>query len=467
MIRRLAVFLLLFVWAPPVGGKLAAGAPQAAAQPAKRATTQEIARWIKQLNADQFVTRRIATDNLIAAGRAAVQPLGKALRDSNLEVATRGVYVLRELAICGDVVTEEVSTKCLEQLAANPSTSSSRLARESLTALGSIRQQRALDQLRELGAKIEIRQAVVRFQRVPTVWVTINSAWRGTVNDLQRLKWLRDVQQITFDDRRVTDAWLAPVAFLEGLERLVIKHARISDNGLRVLPKLRKLRFLDVMYTPVTDACLAHLKTIRTLQVVRVYGTRITQAGAEQLRTALTQAEVDYKNGAFLGVRCQQPPWPCAVVQVTAKSAAEKAGVRTNDIIIRYNKQPIRDFEDLRKQIALNMVGDRVEIQVVRGGRPVVVELRSNTGAAKQLGLQAKNELFGCHVTKVAKGGDAARAGIRPGDVIVDVDDTPVQTVEALRKTYQANNSATPSRVELIRNVNIVKLKVTFGEWIE
>lgn len=467
MIRRLftLVGLLGRIWLS------CAITAQAAAQPpegaSKEPTAQQITRWISQLDADQFVTRRMATDNLIAAGGAVVQPLSKTLRDSNLEVATRGIYVLRELAVCGNVGTENASTRCLEQLAENRSTASSRLARESLAALARIRQQRAIDQLRELGAKIETRQAVVQFQRVPAVWLTIDSAWRGTAEDLQRLRWLSDVQQITFDDPRVVDAWLAPVAFLEGLERLVIKHAQITDDALRVLPQLQQLRAIDLMYTPVTDACLVHIVGTKTLQVVRIYGTRVTQVGAEHLKTALAQAEVDYKNGAFLGVRCQQPPWPCAVVQVTRNSAAEKAGVRTGDIIIRYRQQPIHDFEDLRKEIAGNMVGDRVEIQVARGGQPVPVELRAGAGVPKQLGLQAKNELYGCHVTQVTPRGDAARAGIRPGDVIVGLDDTPVQTIESLRKAYNENKSITPSRVELVRGVKILKFNVKFGEWTE
>jgi len=111
-------------------GVLFAAPPSAAQQAASdKSSAQKIAHWIEQLDADQFVTRRAATDNLIAAGRAAIAPLGKVLRNSNLEVATRGIFVLRQLAICGDVATEEAATTCLEQLASLQSNASARLAR--------------------------------------------------------------------------------------------------------------------------------------------------------------------------------------------------------------------------------------------------------------------------------------------------------------------------------------------------
>ncbi|MGO9801863.1 MAG: Do family serine endopeptidase [Steroidobacteraceae bacterium] len=59
------------------------------------------------------------------------------------------------------------------------------------------------------------------------------------------------------------------------------------------------------------------------------------------------------------------------VSRVVEGSPAEKAGVRVGDVITAVNGQPVKSNSDLRNAIGLLQVGDRVDIGLVREGRPL------------------------------------------------------------------------------------------------
>src|SRR5499433_4219933 len=59
------------------------------------------------------------------------------------------------------------------------------------------------------------------------------------------------------------------------------------------------------------------------------------------------------------------------VSQVVGGSPAERAGIRTGDVITAINGQPVKSNGELRNAIGLMRVGDKVEIGVLREGKPV------------------------------------------------------------------------------------------------
>ncbi len=61
------------------------------------------------------------------------------------------------------------------------------------------------------------------------------------------------------------------------------------------------------------------------------------------------------------------------VSQVVAGSPAEKAGVRVGDVITSVNGQPVKSYSELRNAIGLQRVGDRIDIGLVRDGKPLRV----------------------------------------------------------------------------------------------
>ena len=277
--------------------------------------------------------------------------------------------------------------------------------------------------------------------------------------------WLSSVQEVAFIGSQVTDEWVRSAEHLTGVERVLIKNANITNDAVKSISKLKRVMSVDLMYTPVDDGVIAHLKDMETVRAVRLYGTAVTKQAVEQYQAGAGNVQIDFKMGAFLGVMCQPPPFPCQVIEVIADSGAARGGIEIHDIIVRYGGNPVANFDELRKLIGKNKVGDAVLIQVVRGGAPVVgiVEQRGNL----TLGLEVEPTAFGCKVTKLSDAGAAVKAGLRAGDVIVELNGEPVANLVQLAKVFAP--IAADQRIEfgVLRDSRLVSVRVTFGEWTE
>src|SRR5437899_6081512 len=154
------------------------------------------------------------------------------------------------------------------------------------------------------------------------------------------------------------------------------------------------------------------------------------------------------------------------VSSVIDGSPAAKAGVKTGDVIVEFDGKKVAKATDLPGIVADVPVGRDVPIVVTREGKEMRLNARiarlqdeapakvADTEGKGQLGLSVQpltppmaRELGlkvreGVLVRDVVDGGRAAEAGIRAGDVIVEINRQPVRTVEDLkaRVDKQAKN---------------------------
>src|SRR5437870_1700526 len=143
------------------------------------------------------------------------------------------------------------------------------------------------------------------------------------------------------------------------------------------------------------------------------------------------------------------------VAEVMKGGPAEAAGVRQGDVIVELNGAPIKEVPDLQRRVAAVAPGQPVRLKVIRERKPVALSVtvtempaeepvlagapdEESWGlgveplsgeAAAQLGLTIAGGLL---VTDVVTGGPADRAGLRRGDVIVEVGKKPVADPAAL-----------------------------------
>jgi serine protease Do len=136
---------------------------------------------------------------------------------------------------------------------------------------------------------------------------------------------------------------------------------------------------------------------------------------------------------------------------------AERAGLRTGDIVIEVNGKKIKDSHELLLTIATFHVGDRVEVKVQRDGQektfyvivaerkgqPEVAQAREaleNFGMtvqditpeiAQYLGIASKN---GVIVVDVKDGSPADEKGIQPQDIILQVNKVKISSVKDYMK---------------------------------
>ena len=149
------------------------------------------------------------------------------------------------------------------------------------------------------------------------------------------------------------------------------------------------------------------------------------------------------------------------VNSVQAGSPADKAGVRRGDVITGINGESIKNGNELRNEVSQMQPGTATKLSIIRDGKEqtvnvTVAELKPATAGpedregsgnptgfgmavepvatmtrdrARELGIAATS---GVVVVDVQSGGRAADAGLRPGDVIVEVDRKPVTDAEGL-----------------------------------
>jgi Do/DeqQ family serine protease len=134
------------------------------------------------------------------------------------------------------------------------------------------------------------------------------------------------------------------------------------------------------------------------------------------------------------------------VSQVVEGSPAAKAGIRSGDVITSVNGQAVKSNSELRNAIGLLRVGDRVEVGLVRDGKPVrVTAVIADTSAELTDGPASIHKSFegavlsdapdgGAVVRSVEPGSAAAQAGLRTDDLIVGANRGQVANVRELRE---------------------------------
>jgi serine protease Do len=174
------------------------------------------------------------------------------------------------------------------------------------------------------------------------------------------------------------------------------------------------------------------------------------------------------------------------VSSVSEGSPAERAGLKSGDIITEYDGRKVERASDLPRAVAGTPVGREVRLSVIRDGKPVTLSVRievldakesaqADSGEkakpalglavqpltpalAQQLGVRATQGLV---VQNVQEGSPAADAGFERGDVIVEVDKKPVKSVVELRESVEKRAKGKPMLFRIQRQDASIFLTVT------
>ncbi|MBA1159322.1 Do family serine endopeptidase [Microvirga mediterraneensis] len=234
-------------------------------------------------------------------------------------------------------------------------------------------------------------------------------------------------------------------------------------------------------------------------------GANIGIGFAVPSRTAQTVAEQLIRTGrverGYVGLRLQEITPAIAqalgrpddkgvlVASVEPGGPAEKAGIKSGDVITRIGDQAVESGRDLTRTVAGLKPGTQARLTVVRGGNTqeitVAVGQRQEEQAAqgdaqqgseaegKRLGValapideEARRRLgsdaTGVLVQQVAPNSPAAENGIRPGDVIVSVNNRDVtRPADVAQAWSQAQKDKKPVLLRVKRDGQYLFVAVT------
>jgi serine protease Do len=165
------------------------------------------------------------------------------------------------------------------------------------------------------------------------------------------------------------------------------------------------------------------------------------------------------------------------VAAVTPDSPADKAGLKSGDVIVEFNGRPVTDSRHLKLQVTETVPGSPVPVKVMRDGVMKTMSLTvkqlpgesiakgpANTGnstndtlhgvgvtdldSSSRSELQVPAQVQGALVSEVQSDSAAYEAGLRQGDVIVEINHKPVKNAEqAVAATTRPADRVTLLRV--------------------
>jgi serine protease Do len=180
-------------------------------------------------------------------------------------------------------------------------------------------------------------------------------------------------------------------------------------------------------------------------------------------------------------------PKGALVAEVNEGSPAEKAGIQRGDIIVEFNGHPIHEMNELPRMVADTAPGTKTSLKVLREGKEktfnlTISELTEEKQAAQvkeeggseetPLGLLVKNidpnlarryrlrDTKGALVVGVEQGSAAADSGIRPGDILLEIDGHVINSAKDFQTAAAKLKKETTARFLIKRQGKTLYLMV-------
>lgn len=155
------------------------------------------------------------------------------------------------------------------------------------------------------------------------------------------------------------------------------------------------------------------------------------------------------------------------ISQVNPGSAADKAGFKAGDIIVKLDNKSITSFHELRAKIATMGAGKKIQIEVIRDGKPMTLHVTLDHAqnqsmiadslhpalAGAKLEDTSDEDNQGVLVTQVTEKSPAASLGLQEKDVIIGVNRARVKNLSELREIIKQNKGILALQIQRGRSI--------------
>ena len=148
------------------------------------------------------------------------------------------------------------------------------------------------------------------------------------------------------------------------------------------------------------------------------------------------------------------------ITQIEKGSPADIAGIKIGDVVTKINNQTVENASAMRNKIGLLKVNSIITMQINRKGKIIstnvkIVEPKISKKSGIKINARLQGIVFteitknmpeygkviGIKVVKIKKNSRAYFVGIRPGDIILSVNNIPVQKIKDLEIVAGKNDS--------------------------
>lgn len=180
-----------------------------------------------------------------------------------------------------------------------------------------------------------------------------------------------------------------------------------------------------------------------------------------------------------------QRPWATVISEVAPDSPADDAGLRAGDIVLQFDDEPIDTFQELPWLASVAGVGHVAEVEVLRDDDTMVFEvtlgqLEGRTDAPRETGASPEDEEVnafgmtvrnlsadfagrlgvpdgsGVHVVRVSAESAAGRAGVEVNDVVTEVGDEAVRSLDQFAEAVAGTESGSQLLLQVRRDGALV-----------
>jgi membrane-associated protease RseP (regulator of RpoE activity) len=338
-------------------------------------SAEDVDHWVGDLGHDQYLRREKANRELIKIGPPSIKPLITAMRSGDLEVMERAFDVITEIANSNTPFEDGGAWDQLDLLATKGTGQRASRAVSALAEIRSYRQRQARRALTDAGIYVGVDEFFrTSLGQIRTI-VRIGDQWNADAKSLLWLRWLQGIDIVRIQGKAASPTLMEHVVKIPELNSIAFVDAKVDSTTLEPLKQLPRIQSLEFRYVELSDEFAEILASLPIRTLLELTGTGISADVVESMRQSLPGLQINHGKGGFLGVKWSGVTDVCEIHDVLANSAAESAGLKNGDVIIRVDAAVIKQFEDLQKEITQHIAGDELEIEFLRGGQKKTLKL--------------------------------------------------------------------------------------------
>ena len=166
------------------------------------------------------------------------------------------------------------------------------------------------------------------------------------------------------------------------------------------------------------------------------------------------------------------------ITQVSKGSPADLAGISTGDVVVKINNEDVQNASAMRNKIGLLKLNSIITMEINRKGKIITTKVKiTEPKISKNDGIKINSRLqgivfseilenmpeygkiTGIKIIKMRKDSVAFSAGIRPNDIILSINNIPVQKIQDLEIVAGKNDSEIVVHVQRNNRTAFILLK--------